>query len=137
MCWIDRQCGIVVDEETGEPDFSAKESYIITHLVPERLRGQTAAFDIKNKRTVIVEKDRRDANSKVEQCEQEVQLLKRVIDEEKTKTDQEIEDIVLNFQKMEKAMIEKFDKFDGYFVTPYYPAQKKVLDLGVKWYFFN
>ena len=51
--------GIVVDEETGEPDFSAKESYIITHLVPERLRGQTAAFDIKNKRTVIVEKDRR------------------------------------------------------------------------------
>ena len=50
---------IVVDEETGEPDFSAKESYIITHLVPERLRGQTAAFEIKNKRTVIVEKDRR------------------------------------------------------------------------------
>ena len=31
----------------------------------------------------------------------------------------------------------QFDKFDGYFVTPYYPAQKKVLDLGVKWYFFN
>ena len=50
---------IVVDEETGEPDFSAKESYIITHLVSERLRGQTAAFEIKNKRTVIVEKDRR------------------------------------------------------------------------------
>ena len=50
---------IVVDEETEKPDFSAKESYIITHIVPERLRGQTAAFDIKNKRTVIVEKDRR------------------------------------------------------------------------------
>ena len=31
----------------------------------------------------------------------------------------------------------QFDKFDGYFVTPYYPAQKKVLDLGIKWYFFN
>ena len=31
----------------------------------------------------------------------------------------------------------KFDSFDGYFVTPYYPAQKKVLDLGVRWYFFN
>ena len=29
------------------------------------------------------------------------------------------------------------DKFDGYFVTPYYPGQKKVLDLGVRWYFFN
>ena len=50
---------IVVDEETEKPDFSAKESYIIAHIVPERLRGQTAAFDIKNKRTVIVEKDRR------------------------------------------------------------------------------
>ena len=31
----------------------------------------------------------------------------------------------------------QFDKFDGYFVTPYYPGQKKVLDLGVRWYFFN
>ncbi len=31
----------------------------------------------------------------------------------------------------------QFDRFDGYFVTPYYPAQKKVLDLGVRWYFFN
>ena len=31
----------------------------------------------------------------------------------------------------------QFDRFDGYFTTPYYPAQKKVLDLGVKWYFFN
>ena len=31
----------------------------------------------------------------------------------------------------------QFDSFDGYFVTPYYPAQKKVLDLGVRWYFFN
>ena len=45
------------DEETGEKDFS--ESYITFHLVPERLRGQTAAFEIKNKRTVIVEKNRR------------------------------------------------------------------------------
>jgi len=31
----------------------------------------------------------------------------------------------------------QFDKYDGYFITPYYPAQKKVLDLGVRWYFFN
>ena len=31
----------------------------------------------------------------------------------------------------------QFDKFDGYFVTPYYPGQKKVLDLGIRWYFFN
>ena len=31
----------------------------------------------------------------------------------------------------------QFDRYDGYFVTPFYPAQKKVLDLGLKWYFFN
>ena len=31
----------------------------------------------------------------------------------------------------------QFDRYGGYFVTPYYPAQKKVLDLGVRWYFFN
>ena len=31
----------------------------------------------------------------------------------------------------------QFDRFDGYFITPYYPAQKKVLDLGIRWYFFN
>ena len=31
----------------------------------------------------------------------------------------------------------QFDRYNGYFVTPFYPAQKKVLDLGLKWYFFN
>ena len=31
----------------------------------------------------------------------------------------------------------QFNSYDGYFVTPYYPAQKKALDLGIKWYFFN
>ena len=46
---------IFVDEETGEMEYSD----IIFKLVPERLRGQTAAFEIKKKRTVIVEKDRR------------------------------------------------------------------------------
>ena len=31
----------------------------------------------------------------------------------------------------------QFDTYGGYFVTPYYPGQNKVLDLGFKWYFFN
>lgn len=31
----------------------------------------------------------------------------------------------------------QFDRYDGYFVTPYYPGQKKALDLGLRWYFFN
>jgi len=51
----DKGVKIFVDEESGEMEFSD----IIFKLVPERLRGQTAAFEIKNKRTVIVEKDRR------------------------------------------------------------------------------
>ena len=44
-----------IDEETGEIEFGD----ITFHLIPERLRGQTAAFEIKNKRTVIVGRDRR------------------------------------------------------------------------------
>ena len=51
----DKGVKIFVDEESGEMEFSD----IIFKLVPERLRGQTAAFEIKNKRTVIVEKNRR------------------------------------------------------------------------------
>lgn len=78
-----------------------------------KMNAARASLHAVNAELLIVEKDRRDVNSKVEQCEQEVQTLKRVIDEEKTKTDQEIEDIVLNFQKMEKVLIEKIDKFDG------------------------
>ena len=31
----------------------------------------------------------------------------------------------------------QFDTYGGYFVTPYYPGQNKVLDLGFRWYFFN
>ena len=31
----------------------------------------------------------------------------------------------------------QFEKLDGYFVTPYYPAQRRVLDFGVRWLFFN
>jgi hypothetical protein len=26
---------------------------------------------------------------------------------------------------------------DGYFITPYYPGQHRVLDFGVTWYFFD
>ena len=46
---------VVVDEETDEIEFGE----ITFNFVPERLRGQTASFEIKNKRTVLVEKDRR------------------------------------------------------------------------------
>ena len=31
----------------------------------------------------------------------------------------------------------QFEKLDGYFITPYYPAQRRVLDFGVRWLFFN
>ena len=68
-----------------------------------------ASLHAVNAELLIVEKDRRDATSKVEKCEQEVQLLKRFIDEEKVKTNQEI---VIAFQKFEKIVLEKVDKFD-------------------------
>ena len=31
----------------------------------------------------------------------------------------------------------QFEKLDGYFVTPYYPGQRRVLDFGIRWLFFN
>jgi len=39
--------------------FNISKKGISLHLVPERLRGETAAFDIKAKRKLIVEKDQR------------------------------------------------------------------------------
>ena len=72
-----------------------------------------ASLHAVNAELLIVEKDRRDATSKVEKCEQEVQLLKRFIDEEKVKTDQEIAEIIVAFQKFEKVVLEKVDKFDA------------------------
>lgn len=65
-----------------------------------------------NAELLIVEKDRRDANAKVEQCEHEVQLLKRVIDEDKSTTDKEISDIVMEFMKLQTVLEAKVDKFD-------------------------
>jgi hypothetical protein len=77
-----------------------------------KLDASKATLHAVNAELLIVERDRRDANAKVEQCEEEVQLLKRVIDEEKVKTDQEIEEIIWGFRKMEKVMMDKIDKFD-------------------------
>ena len=31
----------------------------------------------------------------------------------------------------------QFESLDGYFVTPYYPGQRRVLDFGIRWLFFN
>ncbi len=71
-----------------------------------------ASLHAVNAELLIVEKDRRDATSKVEKCEQEVELLKRFINEEKMKTDEEIEEIVSSYRKMEKVIVDKLDKFD-------------------------
>ncbi len=79
-----------------------------------KIDGTKASLHAINAELLIVEKDRRDASAKVEQYEEEVQLLKRVIDEEKLKTDQEIADIVSNFAKMEPTINAQLDKFDAF-----------------------
>lgn len=72
-----------------------------------------ASLHAVNAELLIVEKDRRDTTSKAEQYEQEVELLKRLINEEKIKTDEEIEEIISSFKKMERVIVDKLDKFDA------------------------
>ena len=78
-----------------------------------KMDAAKASLHAVNAELLIVEKDRRDATSKVEQCEQEVELLKRFINEEKIKTDEEIEKIIASFKKMERVIVDKLDKFDA------------------------
>ena len=77
-----------------------------------KMDAAKASLHAVNAELLIVEKDRRDATSKVEQCEQEVELLKRFINEEKIKTDEEIADIIDAFKKMEAIILEKNAKCD-------------------------
>ncbi len=81
--------------------------------VKTKMDAAKASLHAVNAELLIVEKDRRDATSKVEQCQQEVELLERFINEEKIKTDEEINEIVDSFQKMEKVIVDKLDKFDA------------------------
>jgi len=78
----------------------------------------TASLHAANAEMLFVEKDRRDASSKVEQNEQEVQLLKSFIEEEKVKTDKEIEQIISTFKKFEQIMLEEQSKFDAVITKP-------------------
>ncbi len=71
-----------------------------------------ASLHALNAELLIVERDRRDAASKVEQCEQEVGLLERFIENERIKTDQEIEKIVERFQKFESIISVEICKFN-------------------------
>ena len=65
----------------------------------------------------IIEKEKRDITSKVEQCEQEVQVLKRFIDEKQSKTDEEITTIISSFKQMEVVLLEKIAVFDKEIMT--------------------
>ena len=78
-----------------------------------KMDAANASLHAVNAELLIVEKDRRDTTSKAEQYEQEVELLKRLINEEKIKTDEEIEEIISSFKKMERVIVDKLDKFDA------------------------
>mmetsp|Transcript_16648 Transcript_16648/g.21079 ORF Transcript_16648/g.21079 Transcript_16648/m.21079 type:complete len:136 (+) Transcript_16648:2-409(+) len=69
-----------------------------------KMDAEKASLHALNAELLIVERDRRDAASKVEQCEQEVGLMERFIEEERIKTDEEIDKIVDGFQKFENAI---------------------------------
>jgi hypothetical protein len=77
-----------------------------------KMDAAKASLHALNAELLLVEKDRRDATSKVEKCDEEVQLLKRFIDEEKIKTDEEIKEIIVAFQKMECVILDEITEFD-------------------------
>ena len=67
---------------------------------------------------LIVEKQQREAASRVQEGEEEVELLKALMEEERIKTEQEIEDIMLAYRKMEKVILSRQREFDAVLGLP-------------------
>jgi kinetochore protein Nuf2 len=88
------------------------KTYNFQQQAMTKMDAAKASLHALNAELLLVEKDRRDATSKVEKCDEEVQLLKRFIDEEKIKTDEEIKEIIVAFQKMECVILDEITEFD-------------------------
>ncbi len=83
-------------------------------------KGAKASMDAAQKALQVakaelldVEKDRRDAKAALERHEQEVNLIKSIIEEERVKTDEEIKEIIASYRIMEKAALDKQEEFNA------------------------
>lgn len=66
-----------------------------------------------NAQLFAVEKDRRDAKATLEQHEADIKVIQTIIEEEQAKADDEFENILSNYKKMEKALLERQERFDA------------------------
>jgi hypothetical protein len=73
---------------------------------------QSSLRDV-NAQLFAVEKDRRDAKATLEQHEADIKVIQTIIEEEQAKADDEFENILSNYKKMEKALLERQERFDA------------------------
>jgi hypothetical protein len=72
-----------------------------------------AALHAASGELLIFERQQREAVARVQEGEEEVELLKALMEEERIKTEQEIEDIMLAYRKMEQVVLSHQREFDA------------------------
>ena len=73
---------------------------------------QSSLRDV-NAQLFAVEKDRRDAKATLEQHEADVKVIQTIIEEEQAKADVEFENILSTYKNMEKALLERQERFNA------------------------
>lgn len=96
--------------------------YITLLYIDVRTRLDKEQFKIKidsvdaslskaNTELLLVEKGRRDGKERVEAEQEEVRILKCIIEEERQRSENEIAEMVNKFKDMEKMVMEKNNQF--------------------------
>ena len=69
------------------------------------------ALQTANAQLLAVEKDERHAKETLEQHEEDIKVLKTVIEEDQNKAQEEIQDIISSFRDVEKVVVERLEEF--------------------------
>jgi kinetochore protein Nuf2 len=72
-----------------------------------------AALRTVNAQLLEVEKGRRDAKATLEQHQEDVKVIKTIMEEEKKKADDEIANIMSSFKEIEKVVLDRQEEFHG------------------------
>ena len=72
-----------------------------------------ASLHAVNAELLVVEEQNREKAAKVEEGENEVTLLKKLIEEERMKSEKEINDILVAYRRMEQVIITRQRQFDA------------------------
>lgn len=109
------------EEKTSITSKDAEEAERYLHRSEEKINHQRKqhklelqavqeSLDAAKTNLLLVEKDRRDAMSRVEAGEQEVREMEAAIEEERIKTNKEIEDMISEFQEKATEFRSRFDR---------------------------